>query len=214
MKLSKKEFDGFIIGCVLGDSSLSGRANKYISFAHSEDKREYLEWKMGIVKDNLPVGFSYTKDGYINTKGYSVNTRQKIYKSYSTSHHRLTYLYNTIYDEQGRKHITNEVLEKLGVIGLAVLFMDDGCKETCMNKNKTKRILKSFKISLGDFKIEDANTLSEYLYSEYGIESKVYLEHKKYPCIKITTNENKNKFLKLVSPYINLVECMKYKINI
>lgn len=213
MKLSKKEFDGFIIGCVLGDASLCGKANKYIYFGHAENQKEYLEWKMGVVKDNLNVGFSYNKEGYINNSGYCVESRQKLYKAFSTSHHRLTSIYKQVYID-GKKHMTKDLLERMGVIGLAMFFMDDGCKETYLNKNKTTRLLKTFKFSLGNFTMEEANMFSDFLLEKYGIASKVYLDRGKYPNVKITTKENREKFVSLISPYVNLIECMKYKINV
>lgn len=207
--IDKKDFISFIIGTVLGDSSLCGKKNKYLFMGHCEKQLEYLKWKEQIIKENLPVGVNF-KQGISMTS--PSNHRQNFYKIFTTTHHKLTAIYKITYNDKNIKFISKEALNKLTPLGLAVLFMDDGCKEVVWNRKKTFRYIKSFKISLGGFVKEEVQLLSDYLLETYNIESKIYLEYHKYPCLKITTNENKDKFINLIKPYI--INSMKYKITI
>ena len=54
------------------------------------------------------------------------------------------------------------------------------------------------------------STLNEVIYKRFNIVGKVYLEHQKYPCLKITTKINKLAFKTLLEPYI--IDSMKYKL--
>jgi hypothetical protein len=207
--IKNEEFNSFLIGTVLGDSSLCGRKNKYLFMGHSESQLEYLKWKEQIIRENLSVGTNF-KEGISMTS--PSGNRQKFYKIFTTSHHKLTSIYKITHDANGKKIVTQEALEKLTPFGIAVLFMDDGCKEIIWNRNKTKKRIKCFKISLGGFSVQEVKSIGDILLYKYEIDYKVYLEHGKYPCLKITTEENKKRFIELITPY--LIDSMKYKIQI
>ena len=201
--MDKKELRSLIIGTVLGDSSLCGKKQKFLYIGHCESQKAYLEWKLETISSNLHIGktlkYGCNMTGTIN--------RQSFNKGWTTSHHKLTALYKKMYVD-GKKRITKEVLRMFGPIGLAALYMDDGCKET--DDYKGKRRIKVYSISLGGFPKEDVQLLSDWLYNNYGIESTIYLSKGKYPYLRIGKKDNREKFKSLVEPYIH--NSMLYKI--
>lgn len=209
--MNKKILKNFIVGTVLGDSSLYGKKNKGVYMAHSEKQKDYLEWKANFLKESLNVGLNYNKKGRKINTGYSVDKRENLYEIYSTMHHKLTSLYKIIYIND-KKTINDKVLKYFNDFSLAVLFMDNGCKETVLCKKTGNRKIKSYKFSLGSYSYEEVLLLSTHIKNFFNINNKVYLEHKKYPYIRISKKEDKEIFLNTVSKYI--IDSMKYKIQV
>lgn len=201
-----KTVRSFIIGTVLGDGSLCGKVNKHLYVGHSEKQKDYLIWKKDFIDKNMPVG-TVLKEAKSMTSPNK--NRLTFYKLWTNSHHKLTSIYKRIYID-GEKRITKWALDNLEPNGLAVLFMDDGCKETVVRKHG--RVIRSFKISLGGFPKEDVELLSKWLLDKYNINSRVYLERRKYPCLKITIKEDKEKFIKLIEEHLH--PSMLYKIQV
>ena len=204
MQLNKKQQRSFLIGTILGDSSMTGKKNKTIVTGHSEPQYDYILQKKRIIEEYCPVGTTIKEKG--NIGGYK--RKHKFYQLYSTSHHKLTAIYNLIYINK-KKVISKKLLSKLDEVGIAALFMDDGSKETRARKDGTRRIV-AYKISMGRFSKEEVVLFSNWLYETFDIESRVYLDRQKYPELKVTRIENTNKFRELIEPYV--IDCMKYKL--
>jgi recombination protein RecA len=205
----KKQGREFLVGTVLGDTSLimNKRAKEaYVYFGHAESQKEYAEWKTSIISSCYPIGFTSCK-----AKGMTVpyGQRQPFYKYWSSRHHRITAIYKRMYID-GKKRITDDVIKWLSPVSIAVLFMDDGCKETAMNRQGTERRLRTYKISLGNFPIADVDRLSTYISKEYDLLTRVYLEHNQNPCLKICGEESRARFRRLVEPYMH--NSMMYKL--
>lgn len=199
IQLTKKQMRSFLIGTILGDSSMTGKVMKSIVVGHTEPQYDYLLLKQAIIEGYCPVGSTIKEK--INKTGYQL---------YSTSHHKLTAIYNLIYSEN-RKVISKELLSKMDEVGLAALFMDDGCKETKVLSDG-RRVIANYKFSIHSFPREQVELLSSWILETYAIESKVYLKHEKYPVLKITKHESKEKFSQLIEPFV--VESMRYKLYI
>lgn len=204
MQLNKKQQRSFLIGTILGDSSMTGKKNKSIITGHCQSQYDYLLIKKEIIEIYCPVGVTIKEKG--NKGGYKKS--QKFFQLYSTSHHKITAIYNLIYENK-KKVISDELLSKLDEVGLAALFMDDGSKEVRKRKDGT-RTIKSYKISMGNFPLEEVELFSDWLYKNFDIESRIYLDRGQYPDLKITKKENLEKFRELVDPYV--VSCLKYKL--
>lgn len=207
-RLTKQQRFSLMIGLTWGDGCLYGRKNKGFSGGHSEPQLDYLKWKAEAIRVNFPVFIKIKKNVSLKKKNPRSNN---FYQVWTTTHHSLTAIYKRLYDENNRKHITDWGLSYLDALGLAVLFMDDGCKETRLRSDGTRRIV-SYKISLQSFTFPEACKFSDWLYSKYGIASKVYLQKHKFPDLKITTEENRSKFRDLVAPYV--LPCMEYKLYV
>lgn len=207
-RLSKEDARSFIIGATLGDGCLYGKKNKYFSGGHAENQLNYLNWKTEVITNNFNVKATIKLNESLLKRNPN---SQPFYQMWTTSHHKLTSIYKRMYNSEGKKEINDWVLNNLNELGLAVLFMDDGCRETELS-DKGVRYLRSYKFSLNSFSFEEATKFSEWLFKKYDIKSKVYLERKKHPIVKITTSENREKFKNLVSPYIH--DELMYKLYI
>lgn len=204
----RKNLNSFLLASVLGDSWLYGKKNKHIGMGHCEAQYEYLCFKVGYLNDNLNLNTIINKSV---KKTSPSNNRQDFYCAYSRSNKKFTALYNTVYVDN-KKRITKRVLDKLNDFGLAILYMDDGGKETQWNRDKTTKKIRSYTFNLNSFCLEDVKLFSSWLYNKYQIESKVYLSRGKYPIVKITKNESRDRFVRIIEPYI--LDCMKYKLYI
>lgn len=199
--MTRKQRRAFLIGTLLGDASFAGKEKKHILFGHCEKQKNYGEWKLYSISKWFSVASkSCLAKGMTSPSG----KRSNFYRFWTRSDHRFTALYKRMYID-GKKTITPEILKHFNEISLAVLFMDDGCKETFEGK------IKAFKISIGDFSLNEVNLLADHIRKTFNLECKVYLEHKKYPCIKFTKKENKEKFVKLIKKHIH--PSMLYKIQ-
>lgn len=199
--MTRKQRRSFLIGTLLGDTSFHGKKNKGLLFGHCEHQRGYGEWKLNLISTWFSVS---TKSCLAKGMTSPSKKRTNFYRFWTTSDHRFTALYKRMVIN-GKKTITPKLLKNFNEISLAVLFMDNGCKETCKGKIKT------FKISMGSSSLEEMKLLADHIKSKFNLDSKVYLEHRKYPCIKFTRKENKEKFVNLIKPYMHID--MLYKIQ-
>ena len=190
-----------LIGTLLGDANFFGKKNKGVMFGHCAKQYEYGQWKLSVISRGFKIG---SKECLAKSMTSPSGNRTAFYKFWTTSSYKITAIHKRMV-VNGKKDITEYALKHMGVIGLAILFMDDGCKET--NKGK----IRAFKISLGGFRKESVDRFALHIKAEYDIDSKVYLEHGQYPCIKFTTQRNRDMFVNLIKPYLH--QSMLYKIQ-
>ncbi|MFS0643664.1 hypothetical protein [Siminovitchia sp. 179-K 8D1 HS] len=202
---NKKDFKGFMIGTILGDSSLCGRKNKYLFTGHAESQYNYMLWKLETISEFIPVHYSITEK-----KQNSIN-KQRFFRAHTNTHHKITHYYNFIYKDN-KKVISEYVLKNFNTVSLATLFMDDGSKEACFDKKYQVKKLKSYKISLGNFTYEDVILLSEHLKKNFGLHNSVYLEKRKYPIIRISRKADRERFKNIIEPYMH--KDLMYKLSI
>ena len=200
-----------IYGTLLGNSNCHSiyKRNKGITCGHGLSQILYLQHKANILNEYLNSNKTI-KLKKVNSR-YLVLNRQPFYTYYSRTSHKINQFYNILYcSEDNKKHITKEGIKKyFNKVSLAYLFMDNGCKETILDSNNTTKI-RRYQISGNLFSWDEVYYLSNIIHEQFNIENKVYLEHKKYPCLKITTNDNRIKFRDLLEPYV--IDSMKYKL--
>jgi hypothetical protein len=205
--MTKKQFRSFLIGAIMGDASLCGSIrNKHKHLYFVQVNQGYALWKKRIIEENLPVGIVF-KQAKGMDYGYG-KKRNPMWRCWTTGHHKLTALYKLLYPN-GIKTISERVLRGIDGLGLAVWFMDDGCKETYM-KNGIRKI-KSFKISLWGKK-KNIDLIPIWLEKKYRINSKIYWDRGRYPIVRISEKNSKDKFIALIGKYI--IPEMRYKIQL
>lgn len=191
--MNKKEIREIIIATAYADGWLHGKKNKYLMFGHCEKQKNYANWKMSTICSALNIPY---KSCLAKSMTSPNNNRQNFYKFWSITHHKFTAIYRRMY-VQNKKIISENLLNKLGPLGLAVWFMDDGCQE----KYKGKR--KSFSFILGWVTHEESETFRNWLKNKFNLESKSYLSKGKYTVIKITKQQNMDNFVNIVKKYIH-----------
>ena len=164
-----------IYGTSLGDGNLiKGHSKEYrLRINQGEKQYNYFKFK----KDLLNCSHEYISLGGYQAKSKIFNTTTKQF----------------ILDIKDKKDIIN----KLDLRGLAILYMDDG---SCVQNNPYS----SIKISCNSFSNEETLCLIN-KFKEYGIEVVNYPHYNpqgiKYNEIKMNS-ENGHKFLKLIAPYM------------
>lgn len=219
MKLSKEDIVSFMIGMCLGDGHLrlgKNAVNYNLICTHNPKQYEYLIWKMEILKENLQKNYWICKtkthfSGKAIFKG-NANKEYEMYKGVVGTHTLTTAIHKLLYVDN-KKYVPEEALKLLTPIGLAVWYMDDGNLAYQKDKNYPDIIAsRNVTLHIQGFDEESQNNIVKYFQSVLNIEVKLHKARDKF---KLWMNtENSIKFLKIVAPYVNLVECMKYKIDL
>jgi hypothetical protein len=192
-------------GMIIGDGWLylrKGKRNAYLSIAHCPKQEGYLRWKESRLHE---MGFktkSYFKEAMINNNYPKFVMWTPVDQTW-TKHHAEIYSFRNTSTKK-KKRITNEILEKIGLVGLAVWYMDDG--NTNPERNHAH-------LGIYDFTIEEASLISDWINRLIGIETRVFYR-KKQPFIQFYKGAKKFKdCLKtaLLPFWTNDLDCMAYK---
>jgi hypothetical protein len=105
-----------------------------------------------------------------------------------------------------------KMLNRLNAKGIAIWYMDDG--HINIRKSKEGRIHGFYiKLSLCEPK-EGVQTIIDYFKEVWGINFYMFHEGKKQDSYSICCGTKEGlKFIDIVKPYVEQVECMKYKIQ-
>ena len=182
------EWDQVILGSVLGDGSVyrRGTSNAYFTERHCMEQADYLNWKRKIIGQRLR-----TRDAVNPRSGYTGDLQIGFY----TGNSPILNTYATF-----KK--TFEGVERLGPLGLAVWYMDDGCKgnQLCFSSE--------------GFTLEQNEYLVDVLRRRFKIESHVasYPKNgKRYYCIHGGI-EAKRRLVEICAKYIH--PSMAYKFSL
>jgi len=211
MNLNREELRSAIIGMVIGDGCLSkrnGRKNAYFQMNHCEAQYEYLLWKKKIldkVTSSL-VSPNHKKSGNKLYKTYHLGTRQ---------HPFFTKLYNRFYYHNKIKSLDEYLVKKITPLALSIIYMDDGCCGKAMPEYWTKE---TFYLCLCNFDYSNLFILKKSLKLKYNLDWNINKQSKKpnsdrnYYQLRLL-NKHNQRFIDIVEPFINQVECMKYKLG-
>lgn len=185
-----EELNQLLLGTLLGDGNLeldkkANAKNARLRFGHSINQLEYVNEKIRLSKPLWNANIRLSSD--------------KVEIS-SISHPLLTEYYNLFYNN-GVKILPNIDLEPLG---LAILFMDDGSRESKTN---------ALYISLCNFTEDENKKFIRFLKTKFGINCSIHFKgspEKKYMAIYIQANSRET-FKDLIRPY--LIPSMLYKIG-
>lgn len=193
-------------GCVLGDGSClysrKNDKNASFHFSHSVKQKDYFD-KKTFLFSKLPHKCSIYKSGY----------GSEIHRFRSTSCPEATLLHNIGYNGNTRS-ITQEYLREVGLLGLAVWYMDDGSRNkskdelTCCSTNKVSRVT----FSAYRYNNESVNELVMWLNS-FGYEASQHMttrNGKSLGYIIQLSSKGSSKFFEDISRYIP--ESMEYKL--
>lgn len=175
-----------IIGCVLGDGTLSEAGKNYrLRIEHQSSHRAYVDWK-----------YQYLSRLCINAPKYV--KQHNSYRFGTIGHPEITQLREEIYEADGKKTVPESIIKKITPLSIAVWFMDDGYK-----------IHHTVGVAVHCFKMEDIVRLQKMLNNmeictriqQDGQGLRLYVKTSSYLI-----------FEKLVKPYMVKVPCMAYKL--
>lgn len=189
-----------LLGSLLGDGYLTKLKNDKNAFyreLHSKKQKEYLLWK-----------YKYLKIFDVKLHEYSTYDKRtnKIYDSILlwskvnpllTSYHELLYI-------NGKKTVTGKLLDEIGLLGLAIWYLDDG-----HYNYRDGRC--GFATDI--FSYEENLLLKNWLRNKFGI-STYFFRRKKKDTISYTINLSSDetlKFLDMINMFVP--KCMHYKLG-
>lgn len=186
------EVIGLLIGTTLGDGCIRTiRNNNSLAYLKVGNKiKPFVEHKLQLFSTIiLTTEDKIQKWVYKGFDSYHFNT---------IAHPDIRFIYNKMYDEKGRKVITEEIFNKLTVAGLALWYLDDGY---CNLKRK------DYYLSTCKFSLEEHHLLRELLRKKFDIYTSIVRNGKYYKLY--IAHRSVYQFEKLLRYFIP--ECMSYK---
>lgn len=193
------EEKSLIVALTIGDGSISPEGRLAIN--HCDKQKEYIEYKAEIINRIIggkPVTIHKTKNK-INDKVYYGWAIRKCCKCKLSEFRELFY-------PNGKKVITREILDYLTPEGIAIWYMDDGN----LSAEKIDGKIHAYKLGIATYLTQEENqVIIDYFKEKWNIEFHSHKDGSKYR-LRMGTKEAR-RFLELVRPYVNKIECMKYK---
>lgn len=186
-----------LLAMSLGDGHIKPSGHLVIS--HCSAQKDYIDWKFSKVKHLCTKSMEPT---LFDNNGYPA------YRFSTKSSELLKNIRRSLYGIGG-KVIKPKHIEKIGVLGLAIIYMDDG--SLYAKKKRGKVTAHDIVISTYYSEIEDCLATIETIKSLYNITFSVKRNKGKFS-LRCGTIEAR-KFIELVSPYIKEVPSMHYKIR-
>ena len=190
-ELSDIEYD-VLIGGLLGDSwvgKLSEKSKNCMgSFTHKIEHTEYVYYKYSLLKRLCAEPKIHNKLDKRSNRNY-----QQCFCKIRTNP-ILNPIRDLIYDENGQKHLKEEVILKLSPLGIAIFYMDDGTKTSS-----------GYSIRMDAFLKEEWKVIKK-LFKKFNII--VNLQYNSSVCY--IPSKEKEKFKTLIIDYVP--NCMKYKL--
>lgn len=201
--MNKKDFLGFLAGCICGDGNLRKQNNsKQVSFheTHSIKQKDYLLWKINILQKKFHYDLI---KGYVEYEQYNKQTKKsyKFCRIDTRVNSKLKTAYKIFYVNK-KKLFSKAALNLLTPLGLAVWYMDDGCcngkmvyLSTYCSENECKIIQKYFRNKWN----------INWCIGKHNSHGKDY-----YILYRGSKSEDMNIFRSIIEPYI--ITSMRYKI--
>lgn len=198
-----------ILGSILGDGYMSPNRhpkdthltlNSELRISHGVMQKGYAEYKMQLLEqEGISCHINYIDGSKMKRhfiKGIEVKTRG-IYHLKTQRNISFNY-YRDMFYRPNKKLC--RYLYKLEALGLAIWFMDDGCKNG-----------RGWVLCTDGFTVEEVQLLRKIMKHNFSLDTTLRKSSLGNPQIYIRTS-CREKFLNLVSPYV--CECMHYKLEL
>jgi len=232
---SKYDFNCAVIGMLLGDGCfnrfklIKGPEKKSkkgplwnrteLRITHKEDSKEYLDWKIELIKayvDNVSIYNTIKKMGTKIFKGYDAYIKHRknfhyIYKDFYIG--GKPSINNRI--SGAKKIVKKSILNRLSPLSIAIWYMDDGSLHTYKRGEFTYRTVC---LHTDGFTKDECNMISEYFCKKFNIKFNVNHngmidKFKDYGYkLRCHKKEDVSTFIDVVKFFVEDVECMNYKL--
>lgn len=217
---SKHQANSVIIGMLLGDASMrryvlkkaennrvSILKNSRVQFdvTHCEKQLNYLLWKESILRAYIKF-CKLIKDCCREDEGFIYYKKTSLV----SSTRNLIYLYRKFYSS-GRKVVNRKLLNRLTDLGLAIWFMDDGSLIPHSFKSDGKIRALKLRLHTSGFNYDEHVIMKEY-FSTFGVDFNITMD-KQYFHLSTGKMGSIYNFIDRVKPFVELVDCMGYKIK-
>jgi len=191
--ISQGEHD-LIIGSLLGDSSIRQRErNSCFRFSHSIKQKKYCEFKNNLLKEFNISEFREVKRRFGESFIRAID--------FSTKTHSVFNYYRNLFYKNGRKVVTQQILNQLNPRSLAFWICDDGSYDDTQGYV----ILCTNSYSLGEHKL-----MKEFFNKRFKLDLTIGLRDGRYYYLRFKKNDSE-KLIEIIRPFIP--DCMKYKLG-
>lgn len=191
-----------LIGMLIGDGTISN--NNVFKLSHGYKQKEYLEWKIQMLKDNAIKNNGLKS--YTSTKGY--NTGDVVYYTQLSVTSFIKVLRRVFYKAK-KKYANRKILNRLDSLGLAIWYMDDGH----INIRKTGNKIHGFYIKIATCVSEEQiNIIIKYFSEVWDVNFYKFSEGKGTYSLCCGTREG-IKFINIIKPHVLTCPSMEYKIQ-
>lgn len=204
LKVLNDDQKRLLIALLLGDGTIS--SNYVFKLSHSIEQKEYLEWKVDLL-NKADIKNNGIKE-YISSSGY--NTGKEVLYSQLSINQTIKDLRMSVYIP--KKTFTRELLDWLDEQGIAIWFMDDGFININESEQRHGSIQRTIKISTCVDE-KTCNVIIQYFKEKWNIEFRPFKEKSKLFSIATRTNNDTDKFIDIVKPYVEQVPSLLYKIR-
>ena len=196
-----------ILGSILGDGYMSPNRhpenthltlNSELRITHGKKQEDYVKYKKDLLENEgirchlLFIDSSKIKPHYID----GIEVRENGSYHLKTQRNVVFNMYRNMF-YRPNKQLTR-YMYKLGPLGLAIWFMDDGFRNG-----------KGFVLATDGFTIKEVKFLQKVLKHNFNLDTTIQRTRLNHPQIYIRTS-CREKFIDLVSPY--MCESMRYKL--
>lgn len=203
-KSLSKEQKRLLIALLIGDGTIS--SNYVFKLSHSIEQKEYLEWKVNLL-DRFGIKNNGIKE-YVSSCGY--NYGKRVLYSQMSLHSTIKALRRSIYIP--KKTFTRKLLNWLDELGLAIWFMDDGFININESEQRHGSVQRNIRMSTCVDE-QTCNMMINYFKERWDIEFRPFLEKSKLYSLATRTNNDTDKFIEIVKPYVEQVPSLLYKIR-
>lgn len=186
--LLSSEVDQIILGSLLGDGCIIKKSNGMFTINHSLVQKEYAMYKYELLKRfglemKIREATERKFESYIEGRKIKDNGFIKLESPVNRSFN--------VYREEWYKHkkIVPDSICRLGPLGLAIWFMDDG------SSNKS-----SYYLSTNGFEYDDVKKLTVLLHTNFGIYSTIHVNKDKF--IIYIQAKSRELFTEIVKDYL------------
>lgn len=207
-----QEGKSLLTAIVLGDGCLRKphpqTGSVQLEIGHSIKQEDYCIWKRDLVFD-ICGGLKPPKIGY---KKVILKSNNKEYETcrFTKIHEYFIHLRNKMYSN-GRKIVSEEILNSLTLQGIAIWYMDDGSLYTTLNETGNKSIKFDLRFATDCFNKEEHDLLEQYFNDKLNINFRKYFKPNTNTWCLRGFKKATLEFYELISPYI--INSMKYKIE-
>lgn len=203
-KSLSKEQKKLLIALLIGDGTIS--SNYVFKLSHSIEQKEYLEWKVSLL-NKFGIKNNSIKE-YTSSCGY--NYGKRVLYSQMSLHSTIKALRRSIYIP--KKTITRRLLNWLDELGLAIWYMDDGFININESEQRHGSIQRNIRISTCVDE-QTCNMMIDYFKERWRVEFRPFLEKSKLYSLATRTNNDTDKFIEIIKPYVEQVPSLLYKIR-
>lgn len=233
---SKYDFNCAVIGMLLGDSwcnrtilTSKGPENRSkkgpfwnrteLLIEHKEASKEYLDWKIELIKAYLDDVTIYPHYKIID------NVRFDSYCAHLKHRKNFHYMYKNFYvgghltDRNritgAKKIVKQSILNRLSPLSIAIWYMDDGSLHTY---KRGEHVYRTLSLHTDGFTKDESIMISEYFDKNYGIKFNVNHnsttpKDKDYGYkLRCHKRDDIDSFIDIVKFFVEDVKCMNYKL--